>query len=100
MIQTPFVCGDCTGLPSCDFKVTGTGTRYVVPLCEEDTLISPAARVSYFPSCCGLLFAMSSSWCNRFSWAMLTCDWLIVEGVVVREDSKVSVFRFRDLSMI
>lgn len=99
MIQTPFVCGDCTGLPSCDFKVTGTGTRYVVPLCEEDTFISPAAKAPYFPSCCGLLFAMFSSWCIRVSWAMSTCDWFVVKGVVVRQDSKVSMFRFRDLSI-
>lgn len=64
-----------TGLPSCAFKVTGTGTRNVVPLCDDDTLISPAARASHFPSCCGLLFAMFSSWCILFSWAMMTAQY-------------------------
>ncbi len=60
-----------TGLPSCAFKVIGTGTRYVVPLCDDDILISPAARAPHFPSCCGLRFAMFSSWLIRFSWAMM-----------------------------
>ena len=60
-----------TGLPSCAFNVTGTGTRYVVPLCDDDALISPAAKGPHLPSCCGLRLAMSSSWWIRFSWAMM-----------------------------